>query len=89
MKFLVGFKGSLWSGGAFQATAQTPEQAAAKVYAHAASGFPKGDRIIAARLTSTTPFGAYHLDLVGKDPSKPESWKLDPQQSHLPKRGRK
>ena len=83
--FLVGYCGSTWSGGAFPSDAKTPEEAAAQLYEHASSGFPKGDTIKAARMTSLDPLGGYHLDLVGEDPSKPESWKVNASLSHPPK----
>jgi hypothetical protein len=84
MSWIVGYCGAQWTGGAFPSEAKTAEEAAAEVYAHASSGFPKGDKIVASRLTCTEPFGLYHLDLVGDDPTKPEAWKVNVKESFVP-----
>lgn len=80
-QYLVGYCGESWGGGAFPSDAKTPEEAAAQLYEFASSSFPAGDKIKAARMTSLNPLGGYHVDLVGEDPTKPESWKLNDQLS--------
>lgn len=49
---LVGFRGQVWSGGAFKSEAATPEEAAEEVYQQVKDTFPEGpDGIYEATVT--------------------------------------